>query len=261
MTRSAKWADLQVRVTSGLLLAGVGVTEVALGGWWFKALIVAASAVMLWELATMLGAEAVALAAGAAGAVALLLAEAIHGPVGLIVQLIAAAGVAALVKRDRTVGFAYAAAILLAASALMYFRDFFGGTWLFWLILVVIVTDVFGYFAGRLIGGPKFWPKVSPKKTWSGTIAGWVGAAAVGAVFLAVTKAGPALVWVSVLVSFASQMGDIAESAIKRRSGVKDSSRLIPGHGGLLDRFDGLMGAALMMLVLTLLLAAPVMRN
>lgn len=261
MTRSAKWADLQVRMTSGLLLAGVGVTEVALGGWWFKALIVLASALMLWELAVMLGAQAAAIAGAVVGAVALLLVETLHGPVGLIAQLIAAACVAAMVRRDRPIGFLYAAAILLAASALMHFRAFYGGTWLFWLILVVIVTDVFGYFAGRMIGGPKFWPRISPKKTWSGTIAGWVGAAAVGAAFVTFTRAGPALVWVSVLVSFASQMGDIAESAIKRRSGVKDSSRLIPGHGGLLDRFDGLLGASLMMLVLTLLMAAPMLRN
>ncbi|MEM6897415.1 MAG: phosphatidate cytidylyltransferase, partial [Pseudomonadota bacterium] len=126
-----------------------------------------------------------------------------------------------------------------------------------WLILVVVITDVAGYFAGRAFGGPKFWPAISPKKTWSGTVAGWVGAAILGAIFLTFTNAGRDLVWISVLVSFASQMGDITESALKRRMGVKDSSTLIPGHGGLFDRFDGLLGAALVMLLAALIVDVP----
>src|SRR5690606_1989766 len=103
--------------------------------------------------------------------------------------------------------------------------------WLFWLVFVVIATDVAGYFAGRAFGGPKFWPGVSPKKTWSGTAAGWMAAALVGAVFLSITTAGRDLIWISACVAFASQLGDIAESAVKRRMGVKDSSALILGHG------------------------------
>ena len=121
---------------------------------------------------------------------------------------------------------------------------------LIWLISVVVTVDVAGYFAGRMLGGPKFWPKVSPKKTWSGTLAGWVGAAGVGTLFVANTHAHWSLIWVSVLVALAAQMGDIAESALKRRMGVKDSAATIPGHGGLMDRFDGLLAASLMMLVL-----------
>jgi phosphatidate cytidylyltransferase len=109
---------------------------------------------------------------------------------------------------------------------------------------------VAGYFAGRILGGPKFWPKVSPKKTWSGTIAGWVGAALVGLAFWAAGLGEAALIWVSPLVGFAGQMGDIAESAIKRRAGVKDSSNLIPGHGGLMDRFDALAFAAILAVIL-----------
>jgi phosphatidate cytidylyltransferase len=132
--------------------------------------------------------------------------------------------------------------------------------WLIWLVLVVVVTDIAGYFAGRIIGGPKFWPAVSPKKTWSGTIAGWVCAAIVGMVFLRFTTAGPDLPWISAALSLASQLGDIAESAIKRRMGVKDSSHLIPGHGGLLDRFDGLLGASLLMLLVALIVIVPEVR-
>ena len=129
--------------------------------------------------------------------------------------------------------------------------------WMFWLVLVVVATDVAGYFAGRLIGGPKFWPRVSPKKTWSGTVAGWIAAGLLGAVFAHYTIANFNLVPLSVAAAMASQLGDIAESAIKRRAGVKDSSNLIPGHGGLFDRFDGMLGAALFILIIGQLVGFP----
>ena len=123
-----------------------------------------------------------------------------------------------------------------------------------WLILVVVASDVAGYFAGRILGGPKFWPRVSPKKTWSGTIAGWLLAGAIGGylgVFL-----GLGWHWnfalISAVLAFAGQMGDIAESAIKRHMSVKDSSNLIPGHGGVLDRFDGLIAVSALAYLLIL---------
>jgi phosphatidate cytidylyltransferase len=128
------------------------------------------------------------------------------------------------------------------------------------LFALVWGTDIAAYFAGRAIGGPKLWPAVSPKKTWSGTVAGWVGAAIVGAIFLRFTTAGPDLPWISAALSLASQIGDITESAIKRRMGVKDSSNLIPGHGGLLDRFDGMLGAALFMLFVAQVVIVPEVR-
>ncbi|MEM6481832.1 MAG: phosphatidate cytidylyltransferase, partial [Pseudomonadota bacterium] len=134
--------------------------------------------------------------------------------------------------------------VLLGAFSMLLMRTGVGMTWVVWLIVVVIATDIAGYFAGRHIGGRKFWPAVSPKKTWSGTGAGWVAAALVGAVFMPVLDWGWSLVPISVIVSFAGQLGDIAESALKRRMGVKDSSRLIPGHGGVFDRFDAMLGAS-----------------
>ncbi|HVG47023.1 MAG TPA: phosphatidate cytidylyltransferase, partial [Rubellimicrobium sp.] len=140
---------------------------------------------------------------------------------------------------------------------LVTFRLDYGFFWLLWLIGVVVMTDIAGYFAGRLIGGPKFWPRVSPKKTWSGTIAGWVGAALIGLVFNSVAHVGAEIVPLSVLLSIASQWGDIAESALKRRMGVKDTSALIPGHGGLFDRFDALLGASLFMLLVSAVLGIP----
>jgi hypothetical protein len=106
---------------------------------------------------------------------------------------------------------------MLASFGLITHRDTFGLTWMLWLVLVVAVTDIGGYFAGRIIGGPKFWPRVSPKKTWSGTAAGWVGAGVVGWAFMATTGMGVALIGISIALSMASQMGDIAESAVKRR--------------------------------------------
>jgi phosphatidate cytidylyltransferase len=157
----------------------------------------------------------------------------------------------ALLPRNRTLFLVISTLLIMLASfGLITHRDTFGLTWMLWLVLVVAVTDIGGYFAGRIIGGPKFWPRVSPKKTWSGTVAGWVGAGVVGWAFMATTGMGVALIGISVALSMASQMGDIAESAVKRRAGVKDSSALLPGHGGVWDRFDGMLGASLLLLVI-----------
>jgi phosphatidate cytidylyltransferase len=158
---------------------------------------------------------------------------------------------------NRTLYMSFTALILLAGFGLIQLRDDMGFGWLMWLVLVVVVTDVVGYFAGRAIGGPKFWPKVSPKKTWSGTASGWVGAAVVGLIFSFNTGFGLQLVGISVALSMASQMGDMAESGMKRKMGVKDSSALIPGHGGLLDRFDGMLGAAVFLLIVGPLIGFP----
>ena len=115
------------------------------------------------------------------------------------------------------------------------------------ILLVVWVTDIGGYFAGRGIGGPKLWPRVSPKKTWAGAVGGFAASLAVAAGFaaLGLGKTGTLLLLGAVL-SIASQLGDLFESAVKRRFGVKDSSQIIPGHGGLLDRLDGFVAAVVL---------------
>lgn len=117
---------------------------------------------------------------------------------------------------------------------------------LIWLFALIWTADIAAYFAGRAIGGPKLWPAVSPNKTWSGAVGGIVGGLVAGAAALA--AAGLALRPVHVLVMLAlviaAQLGDLLESAIKRHFGVKDSSQLIPGHGGLMDRCDSLVAAA-----------------
>jgi phosphatidate cytidylyltransferase len=167
----------------------------------------------------------------------------------LLLFLVVPAIGAYILGKDRLLFFCYALGIQLAGWGLVHFRLDFGIGWILWLMTVVIATDVFGYFAGKAFGGPKFWPKISPKKTWSGTVAGWLAAAVVGFVFMLFTDAGLVIILISMIVSFAGQMGDIAESALKRRMNIKDSSTLIPGHGGLFDRFDALLGASLFMLL------------
>jgi phosphatidate cytidylyltransferase len=146
-------------------------------------------------------------------------------------------------------GFVYAGAAEVA-SVLVRLDPADGFAALMLILLVVWVTDIGGYFAGRGIGGPKLWPRVSPKKTWAGAIGGFAASVAVSAGFAAFGfgKTGPLLLLGAVL-SIASQLGDLFESAVKRRFGVKDSSQLIPGHGGLLDRLDGLVAAVVLAVI------------
>jgi phosphatidate cytidylyltransferase len=147
--------------------------------------------------------------------------------------------------------------IMLAGYGLLVLREGQGTATILWLVLVVVASDLAGYFAGRILGGPKFWPAISPRKTWSGTVAGWVAAMLVGLAFVLAGKAGPGLLLLSAAVAFAGQMGDIGESLIKRRCGVKDASRLIPGHGGVMDRFDSLTAAVVAVMLLGLVLPLP----
>lgn len=120
--------------------------------------------------------------------------------------------------------------------------------------LVVWVTDVAGYFVGRALGGPKLMQSVSPKKTWSGALGGLAGALIVGVLFhFYVPGFSSGWAWVFALaLSVASQAGDLFESSIKRLFNCKDSSKLIPGHGGFLDRVDGLITASLLMGIILL---------
>ena len=147
-----------------------------------------------------------------------------------------------------SLGVAYIAPAFLAFQWLRGQGD--DGLWtVLWLVALVWGTDIGAYFAGRQFGGPKLLPAVSPKKTWAGLGGGMLAAAGVGLVAAELggeLAAGPG--WVLALASAAlaivAQLGDLFESSLKRRFGVKDSSALIPGHGGLLDRIDGLISVA-----------------
>jgi len=150
-------------------------------------------------------------------------------------------------------GFLYAAAAQ-TASILVRFDAAKGFVALMFVLLVVWVTDSGGYFAGRGIGGPKLWPRVSPKKTWAGAIGGFAAGLIVAACFAALDlgRTGPLLL-LGGMLSIVSQLGDLFESAVKRRFGVKDSSHVIPGHGGLLDRLDGFVAAIVVAAIFGLL--------
>jgi phosphatidate cytidylyltransferase len=121
----------------------------------------------------------------------------------------------------------------------------FGLATILWLFAVVWGTDIAAYFAGRLIGGPRLWPSISPGKTWSGAIVGAVVGAGLGLMLWAWTNNLAALFWLGLATAIVSELGDLFESALKRRFGVKDSSGLIPGHGGLMDRLDAFIAASL----------------
>lgn len=263
MPAPGAWGDLSARLSTGIAMALVGIGAIWLGGWVFAGLAALVSGIMVWEVTRMLAGDGtprlplvMAGLSGAAVLVAWLLPPTLALPLLVVPALIGTARIG----RDRALFLAFALSILVAGYGLATFREAHGVVWLIWLVLVVIATDVAGYFAGRFIGGPKFWSRVSPSKTWAGTLGGWFAAMLIGLVFLTFTNAGTDLPWISMLLSLASQMGDAAESALKRRVGVKDSSALLPGHGGLFDRFDGLLGASLFMLLVAQLVYVPEVR-
>jgi phosphatidate cytidylyltransferase len=150
-------------------------------------------------------------------------------------------------------GFLYAASAFAAPVVLRMDAEF-GLAAVLWLFAVVWVSDVMAYVCGRLIGGPKLWPRVSPKKTWAGFLGG-TGFSVAAATGVAAAFGAPSLVpvaLVSLIAAVVSQGGDLFESSLKRRFGVKDSGTLIPGHGGFMDRLDGFVLTGLFALVLGL---------
>jgi phosphatidate cytidylyltransferase len=254
-----RFHDLRIRVVSAAVMIPVGAAEIWLGGPSFAVLVILLIAAMIWELATITAPARSTTPLLLAAAAAAALAGAIWLPGGLApaLLLLPAILLALTPRRHRRISALWAAAVMVAGFGLVFLREAQGSAAILWLILIVVVSDLAGYFVGRIMGGPKFWPAISPKKTWSGTVAGWAGSVAVGLCFVLAGKAGPALLLLSPLVAFAGQMGDIAESWIKRRCGVKDASQLIPGHGGVMDRFDALTGAVVAVMLLDLALTLP----
>lgn len=246
-----RWSDLTTRLASAVVMVAVGFAAVSLGGQVFHVFIAAVCGAMVWELVRMMvpGHPARAWQLALLCAAAALAAIYLPGIFVLPILLAPAFVAMGLAGRDRWIMGVFTALILLAGHEMMVLRDAGGVAWMLWLILIVVASDVAGYFAGKALGGPKFWPAISPKKTWSGTAAGWIGGALVGLGFVIGLDAPLLLIPFSIVAAFAAQMGDIAESAIKRRTGVKDSSALIPGHGGFLDRFDGMLGASVFVLI------------
>lgn len=253
-----RFADLRMRVASAAVAAGVGLALVWAGGIWLALLIAAVAGAMIWEYRSVTlhrggpcGADVAFLLAGVAGAA--LLAEYYSGHAAVVWlgwSLVAAAVADLVAGRRRALGWGVAGGAYIGAAAIgfVYLRGLepHGLLTVLWLVLVVAAADIGGYFGGRLVGGPKLWPRVSPKKTWAGILGGLLLATLTGVLFSAVTAGTEAgqVALVSAGAALVSQAGDLAESALKRHFGVKDSGRLLPGHGGALDRFDGLAPAA-----------------
>jgi phosphatidate cytidylyltransferase len=251
--------NLVVRVIAALVLAPIAIAIAHAGGWPWTVLVTLAAIGLYVEWLTIIGVarERRVVASGVAG---LAISGFCLGIGRIDAALVASAlGLAAvtLLSPQRQIwtasGFFYAAAAQIAA-VLVRLDQAHGFLALIMILLVVWVTDIGGYFAGRGIGGPKLWPRVSPNKTWAGAIGGFAASLAIAGGFAAfgLGKTGPMLL-LGAALSVVSQLGDLFESGVKRRFGVKDSSHIIPGHGGLLDRLDGFVAAVVIAAIFGLL--------
>lgn len=265
-------SDLLTRFAAAVVMIAVACTAIYVGGWLFRLLVAAGAAVMILEWGDMhrLKRGYSYFALGLLVAVLLAAAQYLY-PVGEIdvvegveavsvstfqeawlgfAAVASAALVVLLVSRRLSLGWGMvyigipSFALLVIAWADVYL--------VFWLMLVTWATDIFAYFAGRSIGGPKLAPKISPNKTWAGLIGGMAGAAVVGALaawLFGISAELPDFLWLGAPMGLLAQLGDLYESRVKRRLGVKDSGTLLPGHGGALDRLDGLLPVILATLV------------
>jgi len=260
-----RFADLGQRTLSGVVLGAVALAALWTGGGAAAALIAAMAGAMAFEWRAMTRAPdpsalgpALPLMLALAGAVAAAYAGGVAAGLAWLLAGLAIAALPDLAARRGgrgiwlAAGGAYIGLGCLAFLSLRLFEPF-GFLTVLWVILTVVAADVGGYFGGRLIGGAKLWPAVSPKKTWAG-LGGGVGLAfLLGGLFSWGTTGTyfEEVCTVSAIAALLAQAGDLAESAAKRHFGVKDSGRLIPGHGGALDRFDGLLAAALVAAAVT----------
>lgn len=250
-------SELGLRVVSAVVLGAAVLAATAEGGWPFALVWLAAGIAVASEWTAMTRAgprprlplvHGVALA----GAVVALRLGAPLVALGLGLAGLVAGAVLAERRGPACAAFLAGAVIALVPPAL---RDDpgIGVVGPLWMFAVVWTTDIAAYFTGRALGGPKLWPAVSPKKTWSGFAGGLVAGTLAGVLLAALAPRYGAPVWplgavaaLSALGSLLSQGGDLGESALKRACGVKDSGRLIPGHGGVMDRLDGFFAVALL---------------
>ncbi len=251
--------NLLTRVAAALVLAPIAIAVAYAGSWWWIVPVTLLTIGLFVEWLTVVG-SAREKRVIAAGVVALTVAGLCLGFARVELALVAlglgAAATALLSSRQRgwtSGGFLYAGAAQMA-SVVVRLDSATGFVALVFVMLIVWVTDIGGYFAGRGIGGAKLWPRVSPNKTWAGAIGGF-GASLVIALGFAALDVGQAwpLLMLAAVLSVVAQLGDLFESAVKRRFGVKDSSHIIPGHGGLMDRLDGFVAAIVLASIFGLL--------
>lgn len=264
--------ELSTRVLSALVMVAAALLTAYLGGWPFALFWLAAGIAIVVEWTDMTEIEPrrfvqVILGLGLAAMTLLFLSDSgLWLSLGVSLAFLAAGAFAASGAQKRiwaVSSFIYAAPIVLIPPIVREHPDL-GILGLLWMFAVVWATDIAAYFTGRTFGGPKLCPPISPKKTWSGFIGGVVAATACGLLVawigqrydatLPLTFSGIAAL--SILASIASQIGDLGESALKRHCQVKDSSHLIPGHGGVMDRLDGFWAVCLIV-ALVLLTIAP----
>jgi phosphatidate cytidylyltransferase len=264
---SRRWSDLGARAGSALVLVAIAIHSARQGGTLFVFVWLAAAFGVHWEWQRLIGGRA-PVARLVAGAFVLILAvvcvdrQAVD--LALVVLVCGCGVLAALAGPGQRFwaggGMLYAGLLVIAVTSLRGSFPF-GARAIIWLFAVVWATDCFAYFGGRLIGGPKIWPRVSPSKTWSGTLVGIVAGGLIGTLASVRDLPEPRAIGPILALSFAaaalSQGGDAFESGIKRHFGVKDTSRLIPGHGGLMDRLDGFIAAAVFAFVVGMLRNGP----
>jgi phosphatidate cytidylyltransferase len=252
------WAQgLRPRIVYGLVMAVIALVAITASAPVFHLFIAVCAVILAWEWTRLCGggrfgwtgfwqaaAVACVVAAAAFGSPAFGLAIIIAG---IVVDYIAARISGRTHPRWIAAGMLY---IGLPCIALVWLRSdgSTGQAVILWLFVAVWATDIGAYFAGRLIGGPRLAPRISPGKTWAGLIGAAVAAALAGVILSTLDNRAPAatvLAIAGIVLAVVAQLGDLGESWVKRRFGVKDSSQLIPGHGGLFDRVDGLLAAAL----------------
>ncbi|NRQ14532.1 phosphatidate cytidylyltransferase [Ensifer sesbaniae] len=255
--------ELKLRIASGVVLAAVALAATWFGGLAFQFLSVLIALLVYYEWSTITGLVERDFQGNAFGwlSMAVIAGLVVTGYIGYSLPFLAFGIGAALlwVLVQKTSwwlpgGIAYAGLTGISLAALRGADDL-GLIATLFVFAVVWATDIFAYFTGRAIGGPKLAPRISPGKTWSGAIGGTICGILAGiAVFMAYFSLQDLRIPIIALVlSVASQIGDLFESFIKRRFGVKDSSRLIPGHGGVMDRVDGLIFACIAALILVMI--------
>ena len=251
---SNKWSDLRTRSISAVVLGVVVLWALYAGGPWFQLLMAVMVVLMALEYVSIThGGDKRQFAAYAGAGLASVLMPAfglVATPIGIVVLCGLWCGITTNKPYGQSNGWwrlSGTSYVALPALALVLLRADAEWGWnaVLWLVLVVWATDIGAYFAGRIIGGPKLAPRLSPKKTWAGLTGGMAAAAAISAlvcVYLGLSWHGPTLI--APILAVIAQAGDIYESALKRHFNLKDASNLIPGHGGVLDRVDGLIAAA-----------------